>query len=375
MNPLLDQFLSESREFSQGIGEKLMQMEDAPTDQALINELFRLVHTLKGNSGLFTFPEMTRVLHAGEDLLGLVRSGRIAYSRDLADRLLEAIDFVMLLCADIEATEHIDASRAQDSARMAESLRSLMPAAAAEPAVRFADTCESNAASGLRDSSATLAAMGPLAELPESTRIEALRRCRAGELLHWIRYAPIGECFFQGDDPFFCARQTPGLLWGSAKPSESLPPLAELDTYRCVLQFHLLTAAPREELDEHFRYVPDQVSMVQVDPGWISLSEANVEGELTGLRASQQETRAEPSEADCKERNAALDAILCAQRQILMFDDRPDWGAGRLKAVAAVLVNLAGAAGDRHAATEVEAVLAECLTSGQNALLDRKSVV
>src|ERR1035438_5024026 len=117
MNPLLDQFLSESREFSQGIGEKLMQMEDAPTDQALINELFRLVHTLKGNSGLFTFPEMTRGLHAGEDLLGLVRSGRIAYSRDLADRLLEAIDFVMLLCADIEATEHIDASRAQDSAR------------------------------------------------------------------------------------------------------------------------------------------------------------------------------------------------------------------------------------------------------------------
>lgn len=56
MNPLLEQFLSESREFSQGIGEKLMQLEDAPTDQGLINELFRLVHTLKGNSGLFTFP-------------------------------------------------------------------------------------------------------------------------------------------------------------------------------------------------------------------------------------------------------------------------------------------------------------------------------
>ena len=98
MNPLLEQFLSESREFSQGIGEKLMQLEDMPNDQGVINELFRLVHTLKGNSGLFTFPEMTRVLHAGEDLLGMVRTGEIAYSRELADRLLDAIDFVMALC-------------------------------------------------------------------------------------------------------------------------------------------------------------------------------------------------------------------------------------------------------------------------------------
>src|ERR1035438_3265290 len=102
-NPLLEQFLSEARDLLENTGKKLMQLEGAPDDQDILNELFRCVHTLKGNSGLFTFPEMTRVLHAGEDLLGLVRSGRIAYSRDLADRLLEAIDFVMLLCADIEA--------------------------------------------------------------------------------------------------------------------------------------------------------------------------------------------------------------------------------------------------------------------------------
>ena len=59
MSPLLEQFLSESREFSQSIGEKLMQLEDAPNDQGVLDELFRLVHTLKGNSGLFTFPAKT----------------------------------------------------------------------------------------------------------------------------------------------------------------------------------------------------------------------------------------------------------------------------------------------------------------------------
>ena len=193
MNPLLVQFLSESRDFSQDIGQKLLQMEDAPSDQGLINELFRLVHTLKGNSGLFTFPEMTRVLHAGEDLLGMVRDGRIAYSRELADRLLNAIDFVMELCADIESTERIDASRAKDAARMTESLRGLMPAV----------ECEAPASARINAAAATAEEMPTLAELPGATREELLRHCRAGEALNWISYAPVHDCFFQGDDPFF----------------------------------------------------------------------------------------------------------------------------------------------------------------------------
>lgn len=36
-----------------------MQLENAPADVDLMSELFRFVHTLKGNSGLFDFPEMT----------------------------------------------------------------------------------------------------------------------------------------------------------------------------------------------------------------------------------------------------------------------------------------------------------------------------
>jgi two-component system chemotaxis sensor kinase CheA len=383
MTPLLEQFLSESREFSQGIGEKLMQMEDAPSDQGLINELFRLVHTLKGNSGLFTFPEMTRVLHAGEDLLGLVRNGQIAYSRELADCLLDAIDFVMVLCADIEATEQIDASHAQDSARMAESLRALMPAAQTARSVSAANS--SKPATITQD--AHSAELPPLAELPKATRIEALHQCHQGETLHWICYTPASDCFFQGDDPLFSARQTPGLLWGSAKPTEPLPPLAELDTYRCVLEFHLLSAAPREELDEHFRYVPDQVRIVQVNPGWLSLSEDSSEdssavsaqpvpavpegaaGEANLISAAPLKAAAKASIEDCAEQVAALESILSAQRQILMLDDRPDWGVGRLKAAGSVLLNLANSAGDRVAASEVEAALAECLATGQNSML------
>jgi len=42
-----------------------------------------------------------------------------------------------------------------------------------------------------------------------------------------------------------------------------------MDTYNCVLDFYLLTCAPREELAEYFRYMPDQAQILAVDPEWL----------------------------------------------------------------------------------------------------------
>ena len=136
MTPLLEQFLSEGRDFLQGISEKLMALEAAPADAGLINELFRLVHTFKGNSGLFSFPELTRVLHAGEDLMDAVRNGRLGYSRDLADRLLDAMDFVLGLCDEIEAREELSPGHAGEANRLAERLTLRTTAG---NCIRFAD--------------------------------------------------------------------------------------------------------------------------------------------------------------------------------------------------------------------------------------------
>ena len=262
MNPLLEQFLSEARDFLQGIGEELMRLEKAPSDAELLVSLFRLVHTLKGNSGLFDFPEMTRVLHAGEDLMDAVRNGRVVFTQELADQLLDAMDFVSVLCDEIEKDGRIQASRAADSARLAAALRSLISINAIPDAQESCEAVFENATSALAQQP-TLTRL-PLVDIPESARLDAYLRTQDGLVLHWVAYTPIAECFFQGDDPFFAARQTPGMLWMRIVPREPWAPLAELDAYRCVLEFQLLTSAPLEELVELYRYVPDQVSMVAV---------------------------------------------------------------------------------------------------------------
>jgi len=364
MNPLLEQFLAESRECTQGIAEKLMQLENAPNNQDIINELFRLVHTLKGNSGLFNYPEMTRVLHAGEDLLGMVRNGKVAYSRKLADCLLDAMDFFTVLCSDVEATEKIDAARVGDSVEVAASLRALIPA----ESVTDPKFINGAIAVPVLHAPAALPCV-----LPESIRIEALHHSHSGEMLQWIVYTPAPECFFQGEDPFYTARQTPGLLWGSTQPTQTLPKLAELDTYNCQLQFQLLSSASPEELAEHFRYVPDQVTINAIDPLQLEDQQGAPAGNRdvdTVIEMPPQPPRTLSVSVDD---GAALDAILRAQQQILLLDDHPAWETGRIKAVAAVLsklsrgisANISVAAGNDPAADQLQAALSESLASRQ----------
>ncbi len=268
MTPLLEQFLSEARDFLQGIGEKLMALEKAPDDTGLMSELFRFVHTLKGNSGLFEFPEMTRVLHAGEDLMDAVRHGRVGYSRELADRLLDAMDFVGMLCDEIEAEGNVGAAHAADSGRLAESLRQLIPCVvevAAETAAPEQVGAGKNRAARLAD-------------IPEAARMDAYRRACGGAVLHWLDYSPAEDCFFQGDDPFFQARGTPGQIWGRIVSRQPWPKPAELDAYRCVLDFQVLSCAPRQELDEYYRYVPDQVAILAVAPLSLALPQGDPNG-------------------------------------------------------------------------------------------------
>lgn len=255
MNSLLEQFLTEARDALEGIGDKLMQLEHAPDDAGLMTELFRLVHTLKGNSGLFDFPDMTRVLHAGEDLMDAVRHGEVAYSADLADRLLDAMDFVGRLCDDIEKERPADPSTASEGQALAAALRALKaPPAPATPAT-LADTAVP-APAGV--------AAATLLRVPEAQRLQAWQQAQAGAPLWWVHYRPDEGCFFQGEDPLHQAHITPGLVWGGIEARQPWPPLAELDAYNCQLDFVLLVAGERAELDSHFRYVPEQVDIQPV---------------------------------------------------------------------------------------------------------------
>ncbi|RYE82929.1 MAG: chemotaxis protein CheA, partial [Hyphomicrobiales bacterium] len=93
-NPLLAQFIPEARDLIQTSATGLLKLEDNPHDAAVVNEVFRAVHTLKGSSGLFEVVALTRLVHAAEDILGAIRVDELALSPEIVDRLLESLDRV-----------------------------------------------------------------------------------------------------------------------------------------------------------------------------------------------------------------------------------------------------------------------------------------
>ena len=319
MTPLLEQFLSESRDFLQGISEKLMQLEKAPNDPNLMTELFRYVHTLKGNSGLFDFPEMTKVLHAGEDLMDAVRNGKIAYSQALADCLLDAMDFVSVLCDEIEESGTIGTQHAKDSARLADRLRQFM---VGESKSDSEDDNPNNQSA--IEATNPIISLGDLQTSIPTAIIEQIRQAtERGDSIYYLSYTPEENCFFSGEDPFHQAKNTPNLIWGGISATEPWPTLDQLDAYRCVLQFRILANSALERLQEHFRYSMEQVSISLV------VLQANVtasESVQTGKHENNQQSE-----------YAVLAELLNSQLQVLNAQNSATWQQGSIKAVVAAL--------------------------------------
>ena len=267
MNKLLEQFLLEARDLVEQVEEKLLALEGAPGDTALIGELFRLVHTIKGNSGLLGFEVLVRVAHAAEDLLDGVREGRLEYHSELADDLLSAVDFVRRLLDEIEAKEGIPARFQDEAGELAACLRARLPAAQDDGARLGTVASQVSPATD----------WSWLMKLSESLREAAFAAgAQSGHLLA-VRYVPEPDCFFKGEDPLFTVRNTPGLVGLAISMREPWPGPENLDIYRANLVFNLLSAAPHDDVAEHFRYVPEQVHLYDLPVEALALPTGNLD--------------------------------------------------------------------------------------------------
>ena len=127
MNSLLEQFLLEARENLAFIDQNIELI--GGDDPELLNSVFRAAHTLKGGSGIVGFEAVKRITHHAEDLLDMLRSGKLEFRPVMIESLYNAFDEVVNLieaaeeCGDIvDADEdRIDAIAQELSALMGKS--------------------------------------------------------------------------------------------------------------------------------------------------------------------------------------------------------------------------------------------------------------
>ncbi len=105
MDDLLSEFLTETAEGLAVLDQDLVSLEKNPDNPALLDSIFRVVHTIKGTCGFLGLPRLERLAHAAENVLGKFRDREVAITAEAVTLILDSLDQIKDILATIEATE------------------------------------------------------------------------------------------------------------------------------------------------------------------------------------------------------------------------------------------------------------------------------
>src|SRR5580704_5695428 len=104
MDELLRDFLTETIESLNLVDAELVRFEQEPNNGAILGNIFRLVHTIKGTCGFLSLSRLETLAHAAETLMGKFRDG-MPVTADAVTLILSTIDRIKLILDGIEQSE------------------------------------------------------------------------------------------------------------------------------------------------------------------------------------------------------------------------------------------------------------------------------
>ena len=342
MDPMLEAFITESRDNLETAGRCFLEMEKTPDDESLMNDLFRTMHTLKGSSGLFDIPAFTQVVHAAEDVLDTVRGGDLSLTSEHIDLFLDTLDQVGAWVDDLESLGKLGDGAEASGKVLSTNLRALIGEPKGESLDPKDDILAGWCGDLLANSGNSVSAKNYRNELPEwyedipnTVRDEAHNRVESEQAsLICIEYQPDNQCFFQGDDPLHTVLGLPGRIWFDANNMTAWPELAEMDPFNCNLIFRVVAVGDENELQHYLRYIPEQITLTVHELPTADDSSASLPD--TQHEEQTDEVSTEVSEAKL----AAASMALATQEQILSMPCSPELFTGRVVSVAKVIENL-----------------------------------
>ena len=98
LDGILEEFFTEADESLDELEQDLIKLEtmseSGTEDSALVDRIFRVLHTLKGGAGFLGLEVMAKLAHAGENLLDEVRGGKVNVNKSVMDALLQTNDLL-----------------------------------------------------------------------------------------------------------------------------------------------------------------------------------------------------------------------------------------------------------------------------------------
>src|SRR5262249_28157896 len=106
----INEFVTESLELLDELDRQFVALEADPGSRDRLASIFRVVHTIKGTSGLLGYGRLEKVTHAAENVLAKLRDGALKLTPQTTSTLLKSAD------AAREMIGHIAETRAESDA-------------------------------------------------------------------------------------------------------------------------------------------------------------------------------------------------------------------------------------------------------------------
>jgi len=94
VNQYMGMFMDESREHLQTLNRCILELEATPEKLQILDEIFRSAHTLKGMSATMGFHDIAEITHEMENILDMLRKGKLAVTSSIVDTLFKCLDFL-----------------------------------------------------------------------------------------------------------------------------------------------------------------------------------------------------------------------------------------------------------------------------------------
>ncbi len=103
-NDLIKDFILESLEGLESYDRDLLAIEKGEGGSEILNNLFRVMHSIKGTAGCLGLSNIEGASHRGEDIMSLLREGEIEASEELISTLLSLSDVLRSMLENLEQT-------------------------------------------------------------------------------------------------------------------------------------------------------------------------------------------------------------------------------------------------------------------------------
>ena len=257
---MLDQinevFFEEANELLESLEGYLLSLEENPTDKEIISAVFRIMHTIKGSSGMFGFDAISSFTHEVESAFDAIRNGVAPVTPEVIKLTLQSRDHILAMLGGNNSKE--------ESARLIEEFKQVMSSfknnketvATPQEQVVTTKTSEPNN-------------VPVTVPIKKTTVASSKPHTEDSNLTTWrISFTPSPSILWNGTRPSLMIKELTEM--GDATVilfTKNIPPLSQIEPTTCYLAWDIIltTAQTQQEIQDVFIFL-DETSIIKIEP-------------------------------------------------------------------------------------------------------------